>query len=157
MWPSDQFHYTRQCGRQTSFIIHVSVAVRPILIYTLMKPSDQFYYTCGCRCNTNFITNLQEQEKLPKRFTPWKNYELTALYNITIQTTERNNSNNRYNEQALCVHPTTLKELCFFLTHSAILHCVSRFGLAVRDLGSNPLRLSFLFKSCGLWTLFCDS
>ena len=37
---------------------------------------------------------------------------------------------------------------------------VSRFGLAVRrqagkqrDLGSNPLRLSFLFKSCGLWTL----
>ena len=35
---------------------------------------------------------------------------------------------------------------------------VSRFGLAVRrhagkqrDLGSNPLRLSFLFKSCGLW------
>ena len=40
---------------------------------------------------------------------------------------------------------------------------VSRFGLAVRrraagkqDLGSNPLRLSFLFKSCGLWTLSCD-
>ena len=37
---------------------------------------------------------------------------------------------------------------------------VSRFGLAVRrlagkqrDVGSNPLRLSFLFKSCGLWTL----
>ena len=25
-----------------------------------------------------------------------------------------------------------------------------------RDLGSNPLRLSFLFKSCGLWTLSCD-
>ena len=22
-----------------------------------------------------------------------------------------------------------------------------------RDLGSNPLRLSFLFKNCGLWTL----
>ena len=22
-----------------------------------------------------------------------------------------------------------------------------------RDLGSNPLRLSFLFKSCGLWTI----
>ena len=36
---------------------------------------------------------------------------------------------------------------------------VSRFGLAAgkrRDLGSNPLRLSFLFKSCGLWTLSCD-
>ena len=39
---------------------------------------------------------------------------------------------------------------------------VSRFGLAVRsqagkqkDLGSNLLRLSFLFKSC-LWTLSCD-
>ena len=25
-----------------------------------------------------------------------------------------------------------------------------------RDLGSNPLRLSVLFKSCGLWTLSCD-
>ena len=25
-----------------------------------------------------------------------------------------------------------------------------------RDLGSNPLRLSFRFKSCGLWTLSCD-
>ena len=24
------------------------------------------------------------------------------------------------------------------------------------DLGSIPLRLSFLFKSCGLWTLSCD-
>ena len=41
--------------------------------------------------------------------------------------------------------------------HSLIIN-VSRFGLAVRreagkrrDLGSNPLRLSFLFKSCGLW------
>ena len=35
---------------------------------------------------------------------------------------------------------------------------VSRFGLAGKrsDLGSNPLRLSFLFKSCGLWTLSCD-
>ena len=40
---------------------------------------------------------------------------------------------------------------------------VSRFGLAVRryagkqrDLGSNPLRLSYLFKGCGLWTLSCD-
>ena len=37
---------------------------------------------------------------------------------------------------------------------------MSQFGLAVRrqaakqrDLGSNPLRLSFLFKICGLWTL----
>ena len=41
---------------------------------------------------------------------------------------------------------------------------VSRFGLAVRrqagkqrHFGSNPLRFSFLFKSCGLWTLSCDS
>ena len=25
-----------------------------------------------------------------------------------------------------------------------------------RDLGSNPLRLSFHFKGCGLWTLSCD-
>ena len=40
---------------------------------------------------------------------------------------------------------------------------VSRFGLAVRplagkqrDLRSNPLRLSLIFKSCGLWTLSCD-
>ena len=38
-----------------------------------------------------------------------------------------------------------------------------QFGLAVRheagkqrDLGLNPLQLSFLFKSCGLWTLSCD-
>ena len=41
--------------------------------------------------------------------------------------------------------------------------CVSRFGLVVRhqagkqkDLGSNLLWLSFLFKGCGLWTLSCD-
>ena len=40
---------------------------------------------------------------------------------------------------------------------------VSRFGLTVRryagkrkDLGSIPLRLSFLFKSCDLWTLSSD-
>ena len=40
---------------------------------------------------------------------------------------------------------------------------VSRFGLAVwrwagkqRDFGSNLLQLSFLFKSCGLWTMSCD-
>ena len=40
---------------------------------------------------------------------------------------------------------------------------ISRFGLAVRhkagkqrDLGSNLLRLSFLFKGCGLWPLSCD-
>ena len=40
---------------------------------------------------------------------------------------------------------------------------VSRFGLAVRrqagkqrDLGSNPLRLFFLFLSYGLWTLSCE-
>ena len=34
---------------------------------------------------------------------------------------------------------------------------VGRLCLAVRqkNLGSNPLRLSFLFKSCGLWTLSC--
>ena len=25
-----------------------------------------------------------------------------------------------------------------------------------KDFGSNPLRLSFLFKCCGLWTLSCD-
>ena len=37
---------------------------------------------------------------------------------------------------------------------------VSRFGLATagkrKDLGSNLLRFSFLFKSCGLWALSCD-
>ena len=40
---------------------------------------------------------------------------------------------------------------------------VSRFGLALRrqagkqrDLGSNLLRLSFLFKSCGVWIPSCD-
>ena len=40
---------------------------------------------------------------------------------------------------------------------------MSQFGLAVRhwagkqrDLGSNALWLSFLFKSCCLWTLSCD-
>ena len=116
-WPLDQFHYTRRCGRQTSFIIHVNVAVRPVSLYTSKWPSDQFRYMCGCRCNTSFITNLQEQEKLPKRNTPRKNHELTALYNITIQTTERNNSNNQYNEQALCVPATTLIQFffsCFF-------------------------------------------
>ena len=39
-----------------------------------------------------------------------------------------------------------------------------KYGLAVRrykagkqrDLGSNPLRFSFLFKTCGLRTLSCD-
>ena len=42
-------------------------------------------------------------------------------------------------------------------------YTLTQFGLAVRrlagkqkDLGSNPLRLSFLFKSCGLWTLSSD-
>ena len=35
---------------------------------------------------------------------------------------------------------------------------VNRFGLAgmQRDLDSNPLWLSFLFKGCGLWTLSCN-
>ena len=40
---------------------------------------------------------------------------------------------------------------------------VGRFGLAAkrqagkqRDPGSNPLRLSFLLKRCGLWSLSCD-
>ena len=44
----------------------------------------------------------------------------------------------------------------------ALERLLSRFGLAVRrlagkrkGLGSIPLRLSFLFKSCGLWTP-CD-
>ena len=38
----------------------------------------------------------------------------------------------------------------------------SQFGLAKavggkrKDLGSIPLRLSFLFKGCGLWTRPCD-
>ena len=33
---------------------------------------------------------------------------------------------------------------------------VRRYSGKRRDLGSNPLRLSFLFKRCGLWTLSCD-
>ena len=33
---------------------------------------------------------------------------------------------------------------------------VNRLAGKQTDLGSNPLRLSFLFKSCGLWTLSCD-
>ena len=54
--------------------------------------------------------------------------------------------------------------VCSFLTvlRSPFIN-VSQFSLAVRreagtqrDLGSNPLRLSFLFKGCGLWTLSCD-
>ena len=47
--------------------------------------------------------------------------------------------------------------------HILLLLPVSRFGLTVRrqagkqrNLGSNLLRLAFLFKSCGLWTPFCD-
>ena len=32
----------------------------------------------------------------------------------------------------------------------------SRRDQEERDIGSNLLRLSFLFKSCGLWTLSCD-
>ena len=48
-------------------------------------------------------------------------------------------------------------------TDTRVVSVESRSGPAVRrsagkqrDLGSNPLRLSFLFKSCGLWTLSCD-
>ena len=33
---------------------------------------------------------------------------------------------------------------------------VKRYAGKQRDLGSNPLRLSSLFQSCGLWTLSCD-
>ena len=44
-------------------------------------------------------------------------------------------------------------------SNTMVLCSVSRFGLAgkQRDLGSNLLRLSLLFKICGLWTLSCDS
>ena len=45
-------------------------------------------------------------------------------------------------------------------TELMTLNAESRFGLAVRrqagkqrDLGSNPLQLSFLFRSCDLWAL----
>ena len=31
-----------------------------------------------------------------------------------------------------------------------------RLVLKQKDLGSNPLRLPFLFRYCGLWTLSCD-
>ena len=38
-----------------------------------------------------------------------------------------------------------------------LLHvAVRRQASKQRDLGLNPLRLSFLFESCGLWTLSCD-
>ena len=54
-------------------------------------------------------------------------------------------------------------EAVCFLSLLVPLSLESRFGLAVRreagkrkDLGSVPLRLSFLFKSCGLWTRSCD-
>ena len=60
--------------------------------------------------------------------------------------------------------PPQLPVCCpFKLLVNCVQRAVSRSGLAVRrqagkqrDLGSNPLRLSFLFKSCGLWTLSCD-
>ena len=54
-------------------------------------------------------------------------------------------------------------ERCIFKHICLPYQYASRFGLAIRreagkqrDLGSNPLRLSFLFKGCGLWTLSCD-
>ena len=53
-----------------------------------------------------------------------------------------------------------VKHHVYLLTYVVI---VSRYGLAVRrwagkqrDLGSNPSRLFFLFRNCGLWTLSCD-
>ena len=53
----------------------------------------------------------------------------------------------------LTLEPDLIKAVVTIVTDN-----VSRFGLAVRqrDLGSNPLRLSFLFESCGLCTLSCD-
>ena len=51
------------------------------------------------------------------------------------------------------------KSLILYLTERGLRdQSVSRFGRSgkQRDLGSNPLRLSFRFKNCGLWTLSCD-
>ena len=48
--------------------------------------------------NNFFITNFHEET-----------YEVTALYNITVQTIERKNHRNQYNEQLLCMLTTTLK------------------------------------------------
>ena len=52
------------------------------------------------------------------------------------------------NRRALTIHDMTWHDTC----------CETRFGLAVRqrDHGSILIRLSILFKSCGLWTLSCD-
>ena len=41
----------------------------------------------------------------------WKNCEVTVLYNVTMQTIERNDRKNRYSEQVLCIHTTKLKTL----------------------------------------------
>ena len=58
---------------------------------------------------------------------------------------------------------TALKWLAIKSLWITVTGVVSRFGLAVkrqagkqREPGSNPFRFSFLFKSCGPWTLFCD-
>ena len=61
-----------------------------------------------------------------------------------------------------CTQPTVVFMDLHIQVHGRIYHVI-RFGPAVRhqagkqrDLESNPLRLSFLFKSCGMWTLSCD-
>ena len=62
-----------------------------------------------------------------------------------------------------CYHwPASPFPSCYIICSFFNLLFVSRCGLALRqagkqrDLGSNLLWLSFLFKSCGLWTPSCD-
>ena len=48
-------------------------------------------------------------------------------------------------------------ESCEVFSESRQPACPSGKASKQRDLGSNPLRLSFHFRSCGLWTLSCGS
>ena len=108
---------------------------------------------------------------------------MAACYNITGTLHNISNSAIAHCARStrLFTYLTWINEICwhvnrYYKYHSASQHgklrqpklkrlkstkmIVSRFGLAVRrlagkkrDLGSNLLRLSFLFKRCGLWTL----
>ena len=48
--------------------------------------------------------------------TPFKYYGLTVLYNITIQAAERNNIENQYNEQVLCIGIYCILPACYMHT-----------------------------------------
>ena len=101
-------------------------------------------------CSFSFLNTKTDQNNLP-------NYVATAP-TLESYPTSVHCPNAYNNNTAPPLSPHTH-------AHSPLhqnLQNVSRFGLAVRsqagkqkDLGSNLLRLSFLFKSC-LWTLSCD-